>query len=65
MKLTNPVFVSIQDTDRIAKMVSWADSNFSPKTWTWSFADDSDLNSDVVFYFSESKDATAFALRWA
>lgn len=60
------VFVRVTDTDAIVDMVKWCYDNIDQHNvrWDWSYVDDSDLNSDVNFYFKDPKIATLFALKW-
>jgi len=60
------VFVPVQDSDKIIEMVIWCYNNICKNNliWDYSYADDSDLNSDVNFYFRKESDATFFSLRW-
>ena len=60
------VYIKILDTDRVYDMIGWCDRNIDPAKilWDWSYVDDSDLNSDVNFYFECEQDATMFALKW-
>ena len=64
--LEHKVYVRILDTDRVVEMIHWCYSNVDANNlnWEWSYVDDSDLNSDVHFYFRDPKMATLFALRW-
>ena len=64
MVLKNKVYVRILDSDKIDQMMEWCNSQFSAWVWDWGYVDDSDLNSDVYFYFDEEKDAVVFSLRW-
>jgi hypothetical protein len=63
---TNKVFVPIIDSEKIDLMIFWCMDNISNQGdfWDWGYADDSDLNSDVYFYFVYEKDLTYFSLRW-
>ena len=62
--MKNKVYVRILDSDKIDQMMEWCNNQFSAWVWDWSYVDDSDLNSDVYFYFDEEKDAVVFSLRW-
>lgn len=65
MLYDNRVFVPILNTDKIDEMLKWCEETVGlNKDWRWSYVDDSDLNSDVAFYFKDPKFATLFALRW-
>lgn len=61
------VFVPIRDSDKIVEMVNWCYANVDANhiLWDWSYVDDSDLNSDVHFYFRRPEMATFFALKWS
>lgn len=64
--MDSKVYVLIRDTDMIVDMVNWCYDNIDKHNlnWEWSYVDDSDLNSDVNFYFRNPKMATLFSLRW-
>ena len=64
MELTNKVYIPILDCDKIVEMMEWCEKNIEVNTWSWSYVDDSDLNSDVNFYFVHKPDAIVFSLRW-
>jgi hypothetical protein len=62
------VFVPVQDSDKIVKMVNWCYSNICKNNLIWDYGyvlGGSDLNSNVNFYFHKESDATFFSLRWA
>lgn len=54
------------DSDRVVEMIHWCYANVDANNlnWEWSYDDDSDLNSDVNFYFRDPRMATLFTLRW-
>ena len=66
MLLAYKVFVPILDSNKIDRMINWCNYRVGESRidWDWSYADDSDLNSDVYFYFKDSKFATFFALKF-
>lgn len=66
MVLKNKVYVRILDSVKIDEMSLWCYENISTShiVWDWVYVDDSDLNSDVYFYFLHEKDAVVFSLRW-
>ena len=47
-------------------MIAWCNYKVGESRidWDWDYVDDSDLNSDVNFYFKDPKYATVFSLRW-
>lgn len=65
--LENKVYIPIMDSDRVVEMINWCYANVDAHNlnWEWSYVDDSDLNSDVHFYFRDPKMATLFTLRWS
>lgn len=64
--MTHKVYVPIDDSDKITDMINWCYKTIDKHNlnWEWSYVDDSDLNSDVHFYFRKEQDAIIFALRW-
>lgn len=64
--MDHKVFVPIKDTDKVTDMINWCYANVDRNNfnWEWSYVDDSDMNSDVRFYFRDPKMATVFSLRW-
>lgn len=65
--LNSKVFIPIIDSDKVVEMIHWCYANVDANNlnWEWSYVDDSDLNSDVNFYFRDPRMATLFSLRWA
>ena len=64
--LNHRVFIPVMDSDRVVEMIHWCYTNVDANNlnWEWSYDDDSDLNSDVNFYFRDPRMATLFTLRW-
>lgn len=65
--LDTKIYICIMDSDRIAEMIHWCYNNVDRHNlnWDWSYVDDSDINSDVNFYFRDPKVATVFSLKWS
>ncbi len=62
----NSVFVPMSSTDLIFPVETWCWEYIGPSSieWDWSYANDSDYNYDVIFYFKTSEQAELFKKVW-